>query len=209
MFKFLLTSIMVFWATCASAMSPESGIWWNPNESGSGYVIEIQDNVLSFTTYGYETTGVPLWVYSAGPMTGDNQYSGTLLKSGGGQCLTCNYQAPTSSTAAGSVQLLFDSPSTATLTLNGTRVTRIQRFAFAVNEATPYKLMGDWSFIIGSFNSPIYSGERLGFSSTFINSDGFLMASGSRLGSSPNSAIGRRSARFFCWSSAASPNRCA
>ena len=61
-FKTCLTALLMFLGTCASAMSPESGIWWNPNESGSGYVIEIQDNTLSFTTYTYEPNGIPLWV---------------------------------------------------------------------------------------------------------------------------------------------------
>ncbi len=54
--------------------------------------------------------------------------------------------------------------------------------------------MGAWAFVTGSAASPVYTGERLGFAQTFTNSDGFLMASGSRTGSASNAAIARQEA---------------
>lgn len=196
MFKSFLIAICMFWTTCASAMMPENGVWWNPSESGTGYDLELQDNTLVMYAYTYETSGTPVYLYSGMRRSGENQFAGALMKSANGPCITCSYR-PNTEAPVGNVQIAFDSPSTATLTVatsDGSRSTRLQRFAFAINEATPYKVMGEWALVTGSFSSPIYSGDRLGFASTFTNSDGFLMASGSRTGSVVNSAIARRDA---------------
>jgi hypothetical protein len=180
----------MFWAGWSGAMIPENGVWWNPSESGTGYNFEIQNNVFVMYAYTFEPDGRPLFLYTGGAMTGDNQFSGTLMRAEGGQCITCAYR-PATSAAYGTVQVVFDSPSTATMTFNGTRSTRVQRFAYGVNEASPYKVFGEWSFVTGSASSPVYFGERLGFANTFTTTDGYLMASGSRTGAASNVAIAR------------------
>lgn len=188
--RFLLASLTL-WASSSSAMVPENGVWWNPNESGTGYSFEIQNNVFAMYAYTFEPDGTPLFLYTGGAMTGDNQFSGTLMRADGGQCITCAYR-PATSTPAGSVQVVFDSPSTATMTFNGTRVTRVQRFAFGVDEASPFKVFGEWSFVIGSASSPVYYGDRIGFAKAFISNEGYLMAFGSRTGAASNLAMARK-----------------
>ena len=145
--------------------------------------------------YTYEASGLPVYLYAGMRRAGENQFAGKLMKSSNGPCITCPYR-PNTEAPVGDVQIAFDSPSTATLnvaTSDGARSTRLQRFAFAINEASPYKVLGEWAFVTGSFASPIYSGDRIGFASTFVNSDGgYLMASGSRTGSTSNWAIARQ-----------------
>ncbi|MEO8653053.1 MAG: hypothetical protein ABI409_02910 [Ramlibacter sp.] len=195
MFKRLLIAFLLVCAGHASAMMPENGVWWNPAESGTGYDLELQDNVLVMYAYTYEASGAPVYLYAAMRTSGENQFAGSLTKSSNGPCITCPYRANTEA-PVGNVQIAFDSPSTATLnvaTADGTRSTRLQRFAFAINEASPYKVLGEWALVTGSFASPIYSGDRIGFGSTFVNSDGgYLMASGTRTGAPSNGAIARQ-----------------
>ena len=45
--KRLLAAILLFAVACsAAAFQPRAGIWANLKESGSGYAIEIQENIL-------------------------------------------------------------------------------------------------------------------------------------------------------------------
>src|SRR5690606_24567638 len=64
----------------AHAYPPEPGLWWNPNASGSGFTLELQDNLLAFTGYLGETNGAPVWYTSAGLMSGNALYEGRLFR---------------------------------------------------------------------------------------------------------------------------------
>lgn len=112
---------------------PQSGVWWNPAESGRGYVIEIRDGKLNFGGYLYDESGRATWVAS-GPaaMLSNTSYSGTLESFSGGQTLTSAYKAPTGRTPLGNVSIQFTSQTTATLTWPGGTVP-IQRFRFNDN----------------------------------------------------------------------------
>ena len=43
--------------TAPLAFTPATGLWWNPNESGSGYNIQVQHGVLVATMYSYTPRG--------------------------------------------------------------------------------------------------------------------------------------------------------
>ena len=84
--KALLTFVLCF-SFKAEAFTPESGFWWNPNESGSGYAIEIQDNYLFVALYVYdEVTGDPIW-YTAGTFLQGNALFDSELSFCGGTWL--------------------------------------------------------------------------------------------------------------------------
>ncbi len=52
------------------AFTPAAGLWWNPNESGSGYNVQVQHGVLVMTIYSYAAnTGEPVWYIASGPMS--------------------------------------------------------------------------------------------------------------------------------------------
>ncbi|MGV6850608.1 MAG: hypothetical protein ACWA5R_00330 [bacterium] len=100
MTKFLLIIALSILSQTALAQiqyddfTPESGWYWTPELSGRGLAIEIQDDVLVLTVYGYDTAGNPEWYLTAGPMDGNNFYQGSLSRFYDGQCLGCSYTGP-------------------------------------------------------------------------------------------------------------------
>jgi len=107
---------------------PESGWWWNSNQSGRGYSIEIDNGRLFFAAYGYASDGSSIWYTSNGAMTSDTAYSGTLEAFSNGQTLTGSYQAPTSLGSIGTMSLSFSSSQVANLTLPGSSPISITRY---------------------------------------------------------------------------------
>lgn len=64
------------------AAEPENGWWWNPNESGRGYFIEMRGGTLYISGYFYEGDGRATWMTSGGPVTDLYLYKGTLQRIG-------------------------------------------------------------------------------------------------------------------------------
>jgi uncharacterized repeat protein (TIGR02543 family) len=111
---------------------PQTGWWYNPNEPGRGYSIEVQGNFAFIAAYMYDNSGNPVW-YDSGPvaLTGNNVYQGTWTSNTGGQTLTGPYQGPpTGSSGAGNLTIQFSSPTTGQLTLPTGIQIPIQRFTF-------------------------------------------------------------------------------
>ncbi len=116
-------------ARLRSPSLPATGLWWNPNESGTGYNIQVQRGVLVATMYSYTTAGDPVWYLAVGPLNnagGGVAATGTLDKYRGGQCASCMYQMPSMVGDDGGITFTFTSPTTATVQLPGGRVTQIQ-----------------------------------------------------------------------------------
>jgi hypothetical protein len=115
------------------AFTPVSGVWSNPNESGSAYNIQVQRGVMVVTMYSYAGSGDPLWYLVVGTLAnagGGVTATGTLDKYRGGQCASCMYQKPTQMGNDGSMTINFTSPTAGTMQLPGGRVTQIQPFAW-------------------------------------------------------------------------------
>jgi hypothetical protein len=47
---------------------PETGSWYNPEQSGSGLTVEIQNGVLLAYYFGYDDEGNPEWLMLSGPL---------------------------------------------------------------------------------------------------------------------------------------------
>jgi hypothetical protein len=121
---------MTFEATFGTSVVPTVGLWWNPSESGSGYNIDVKNGVLVATIFTYKANGDPQWYITSGPIV-DNVFTGTINKYSGGQCISCPYKGlPVSSGNDGVIRIELTSPTSATLSLPGGRVTRIQPQAF-------------------------------------------------------------------------------
>lgn len=111
------------------AFTPVTGVWWNPNESGSGYDIQVQHGMLVATMYSYATNGDPVWYLAVGALAnagGGVAAVGTLDRYRGGQCASCTYQMPVRMGSDGGITITFTSPTAATVLLPGGRVTQIQ-----------------------------------------------------------------------------------
>jgi hypothetical protein len=109
------------------AGAPVAGVWWDPDESGSGYGLDFRDGVLILQVYSYTAGGAAQWYLGAGAVT-DHVFSGSLDRYTGGQCISCAYVAPSMAGSDGRVTITFTSPTTADITLPGGRTGHIRRY---------------------------------------------------------------------------------
>ena len=123
--------------------APENGAWWNPNQMGSGFGIEIQGNTLLMAGFLYENDGRATWHVSVGPMQNATTYQGRLLAFSNGQTLTGAYQAPAAPTDAGAVTLQFTDDSHGTLTWPGGTIP-IDRARYGSGTASFQPKTGVW-----------------------------------------------------------------
>ena len=111
-------------------ITPVVGLWWNPNESGSGYALDYKHGVLVVTIYSYAPNGNAQWYLAAGPVT-NNVFIATLDKYTSGQCISCAYNGtPIEAGSDGIITITFTSATSATVSLPGGRATLIQPEAF-------------------------------------------------------------------------------
>ena len=109
------------------ASAPVAGVWYDPNESGSGYGLDYQNGVLIVQFYSYLAGGAAQWYLAAGNVT-NNVFQATLDKYTGGQCISCGYKAPAQFGNDGNITITFTSPTTADVALPGGRIGHIRRY---------------------------------------------------------------------------------
>ena len=74
----LVIGLLALCSRSADAFTPESGLWWNAAESGSGYAIEIQNDVLTVLAFTYHADGKSVFYSSANRLQSNMLYRGTL-----------------------------------------------------------------------------------------------------------------------------------
>jgi hypothetical protein len=109
------------------ASAPVAGVWWDRDESGSGYGLDYQNGVLIVQAYSYLAGGAAQWYLGAGNIA-NNVFQATLDKYTSGQCISCTYKAPTLVGNDGQITITFTSPTTADIALPGGRMGHIQRY---------------------------------------------------------------------------------
>ncbi len=108
----------------AAQIHPDSGIWWNPNESGRGFFIDTDapkngvPTVAALAGFIYDGGGTPIWFIASGPLQGDT-LTAEMRTYRGGQTLAGTYSAPGQGPSLGSLTLHFTSATTATLNWPG------------------------------------------------------------------------------------------
>lgn len=73
-----------------SVVSPLTGLWWNPNESGWGATITQQSNIMFVTMFVYDSVGNPVWYTVSCGIVGAS-CSGDMLKVKGGVSPTSSW----------------------------------------------------------------------------------------------------------------------
>jgi hypothetical protein len=146
--RLLVTLMLVAIAPAAAAFQPRTGHWWNPAESGRGFNIDVQENVLVVAFYSYNPDGSAQWYLASGTMTNDrHDFTGVAQKYANGQCLACAYSgSPNPSGNDGILSIAFTSETSAMVTLPGGRRTPIQPFNFAYGDP-PRALLGEWVYV--------------------------------------------------------------
>jgi len=123
---------IIVWLPAGNAYAePQNGWWWNPNESGRGYFIEMTGGVMYLAGYFYDVSGRATWLSSGGPVTDLYSYSGTLQSYRDGQSVFGAYRAPATAVDVGAVTVTFSDDSHGTLTWPGGTV-QIERQIFGI-----------------------------------------------------------------------------
>lgn len=127
--KKLIAGLLLLAFDSAYAITPKTGIWWSPNESGRGYAMEVSGTTLVVAVYAYDGNGSPLWYLASGPLTNNGaNFRSTLDKYSGGQCVACDYTPPTLDGNDGPIAIQFTSDASAIVTLPDGRQVSIQPF---------------------------------------------------------------------------------
>ncbi len=138
---------------------PESGFYWNSDQPGRGYAIEIQDRLVFMTIYTYTETGnpslrEPLWYSAIGTLSSfgsgtslEYEFNDELFFSEDGQCLGCDFIDPITTGTNRPIRLTFFTETTAELVIDG-EVIPIQRFWYSESINDAYlALQGQWMII--------------------------------------------------------------
>jgi|SRR5690606_18092996 len=170
----------------AAAFTPESGHYWDPDEPGTGYTIEIQDNNVFATFYVYDDDGFPVWYTAQAFLDGNSSFSGRLVYSEGGQCLGCYWSQNNSQYSGyGTIYIEFLTETTAEFTVLGVTKT-IERFNYYLGDELQ-KMRGEWQVVsdmteyVDYYDYPFFA-DVIVFEQTEIY-EGLYMATGCRSGS--------------------------
>ena len=114
------------------ANQPESGWWWNDQESGRGFFMEWQGALVDVAGYMYDDAGNPTWYITVANMSADGKtLNSNWWTYAGGQTLTGAYKPATqTSSNFAPVTITFTGTSTAIMTLPGGRTTALKRQRF-------------------------------------------------------------------------------
>jgi hypothetical protein len=197
-FAILLFAAALF-SGIASAELPDSGWYYNPDQPGRGFNIEIQDDTLFMAGFVYDTNGNPIWVIASGPMSSDMTFMAPAFQTANGQPLGGAYRSP-ATMPFGTATVVFTTTMTANITVNGYSftVTR-EQFGFDFTSTTQ-PLLGEFAFVTGDTTQGIYFGERISFTSTQVQ-NGLPAAVGNRTGESGanNAAVGMYVPSLSAW----------
>ncbi len=108
----------------------ESGWWWNPAESGTGYTIEVQGNQMFMAAFMYRSDGTAVWYMANGAMLNDYNFLGTMTEYAGGQTLNGAYRPASTDQTTGVISLQFSTTEAAQLLLPSGRIVPLTRYRF-------------------------------------------------------------------------------
>jgi subtilisin family serine protease len=114
-----------------SRASFQNGWYWNDQESGTGYFIEVQGSNAFIASFMYDTAGQPTWYASVATLSGTNSLSGPLDMYSNGQSLGGAYKAPAvNAGGAGTMKYGFSGGANGSMTLPNNTQVAIKRFVF-------------------------------------------------------------------------------
>ncbi|QOC21322.1 hypothetical protein IC757_09665 [Wenzhouxiangella sp. AB-CW3] len=79
---------------------PKSGLWFDPERSGTGINIDVQNGIMAAVYYGYREDGEPVWYTFSGKLEkseGDNSYrelEADLYRTTNGEVINGEYRHP-------------------------------------------------------------------------------------------------------------------
>lgn len=165
---------------------PVDGWYWNPNESGRGLNIELQDDIMFISFFHYDAAGNPIWWVASGRYNATSRrVQGEFYRTRDGQCPSCPPRTPVVDFGFdGAFTLQFDSRVAATLYWAGGQTQLIRQYwGFDLSDPLTF-MYGDYHFTTGQ--SGVYFGDRLRFDEEYIGTDGDRYLSGNVINGSAN-----------------------
>ena len=187
-------AIALAFAGDATAVIPDSGWYFNSSESGRGFNVEIQDNVLFVAGFMYDESGNPIWVFSGGPMSTDHTYVGDAFLTANGQPIGGAYKAPTL-IPYGKASITWSETMNAIIVING-HTFNVSREQFGFDfTSTTQPLLGELSLVEGA---NVFFGDRIVMTGTQVI-NGTLWATGHKTGDPSRLAVGNFSPSLNLW----------
>lgn len=176
--KAMVTGGLLCTAALASAFTPAGGLWGFTNElngqPGRGFQLTVENDVLVFYYYGYDSDGGGNYLFAAGPLTAGS-FNADLVACRGGTVMGAAYKAATCSNATGRVSMTFTSGEKGSITLPGEPAKPINRFNFGYGNG-PDALLGEFMFaykgITTSFSGFYTLTRKTGTSTNYGNGSG-------------------------------------
>jgi len=159
----------------------QNGWWWNDQESGTGYFVEVQGDQAFIASFMYDTAGQPTWYASLSSLSGTNVLAGALDIYANGQALGAAYKAPTANAGgAGLMSYGFSSDSIGNMTLPNAAKVAIKRFVFDAGVASNHPPAPN-----AGPNQTVTVGDTVNLIGTGTDTDGDLLTFSWRLISAP------------------------
>ncbi len=152
-------------SNCVGAINkpyPVGGNWYNSDQSGSGYIIEIQNGFLSGFYFGYAEDGKATWLNFQGPLEqpeGESdvlwQLNTNFISFKNGNAINQPHQSPEAELTEDSISLEFISKHNARVSVNGQPHQNISPLVYAVAANKEFtesdklipNLEGLWTFV--------------------------------------------------------------
>ena len=115
---------------------PETGWYFNPEQGGRGYAIEVQNNELFMAMFHYNEDGSPTWNVVDGNIA-SGELSSQFQRFTGGQSLTSSYRSPGGASFLGDFTLSFRHACAGQVQFGGVAPVTLQRFVIG-GGALPY-----------------------------------------------------------------------
>lgn len=145
---------------------PNTGMWYNPVEAGTGFQLEVQNGILAGSYFLFEKTGEPVWYQFSGRLQPGGEQSDAhwrleadLRRFDGGTCMNCPYDPDAEMEIVGRITLEFDHRHAGRFSVDGGRIQPIVPFNYGASgtpwfrEQTAFRipaLDGIWSVTTGS-----------------------------------------------------------
>lgn len=120
-------------AISSTGQLPETGWWWNPQEPGIGFSLEVKGLKAFIAGFMYANDGTPVWYTASGSFNSQRSLTTNFVQYSGGRTLNSGSQQSSQVGSVGTILLQITSPTTGTLTLGSATPISVQRFQFASN----------------------------------------------------------------------------
>jgi len=157
--RFVALLLLLVCASASAATAPPvDGIYWDPAESGRGYAVETQNDLMFVAIYNYDTDGSPSFYVIQGAWNGTtHQIDGArLLQVTSGPWIGSPFSPIGSIVDRGPATFQFTSFTSATFSFNG-HTSHLERFLYGYGGNADSLMSGVWYAAYGGLG--VYFGD--------------------------------------------------